>query len=247
MIFMTLIFAHRGYRAKYPENTMLAFKEAAEAGADGIELDVHMTKDKEIVVIHDETLDRTTNGKGYVKDYTLKELKELDASIPKKRLFRSEEIPTLVEVLEWMKTNDLLLNIELKNDRIQYEGLEDKVIELVRFFQMEDRVILSSFNHYSLVYCHKKAPEIEIAALISQGLYEPWKYTKGISAKAMHPHYLLAQKQIVEASQRANIAVRPYTVNDEQLLEKMFSYNCDGVITDEVERALDVRSRMIVM
>ena len=244
---MTLIFAHRGYRAKYPENTMLAFKEAAEAGADGIELDVHMTKDNEIVVIHDETVDRTTNGKGFVKDYTLKELKELDASIPKKRLFRSEEIPTLIEVLEWMKTNDLLLNIELKNDRIQYEGLEDKVIELVRFFNMEERVILSSFNHYSLVDCYKKAPEIETAALICQGIYEPWKYAKGLGAKAIHPHYLLAQKQIVEASEGASIAVRPYTVNEEELLEKMISYGVNAVITDEVEKALDVRSRLIVL
>ncbi|WP_290369680.1 glycerophosphodiester phosphodiesterase family protein, partial [Peribacillus simplex] len=145
---MTLIFAHRGSAGTHPENTMSAFKEAARVGADGIETDVQLSKDGEVVIIHDEKLDRTTNASGYVKDRTLMELKTLNASATHKGKLGKEKIPTLEELFIWLYDNQLFCNIELKNTLFLYPGLEEKVIRLIRTYEMEERVILSSFNHY---------------------------------------------------------------------------------------------------
>lgn len=240
---MTHIFAHRGYRAKYPENTMLAFQKAYEVHANGIELDVHLTKDQQIVVIHDETIDRTTNGSGYVRDYTLEELQQF-LIMDQDQIFQ-EKIPTLKEVLEWIRPTNLLLNIELKNDLIDYVGLEAKVIELIRFYQLEDRIILSSFNHESLIKCKQLAPEIQTAALFCQGIYQPWKYTVGLGAQGIHPYYLFVTKEMVEQAAKSKLAVRPYTVNETEEMEKMFELLVEAIFTDEVEKAIEVRKRIL--
>ena len=126
------VFAHRGYSAKYPENTMAAFKAALKFNVDGIELDVHETKDGALVVIHDEKVNRTTNGKGYVKDYTLKQIKELDAGSWFNKNFKGEKIPTLKEVLQLVKPTGKIVNIELKSNIIPYDGMDLKVVELIR-------------------------------------------------------------------------------------------------------------------
>ena len=128
---MTLIFGHRGYAAVYPENTMISFKEALKAGADGIELDVQLSKDKELVVIHDPTVDRTTDGTGSVRELTLDQLKQLNAA-HQSNTVDFAPIPTLRDVMEWLVESDMLLNIELKNAVYPYEGMEEKVIELIR-------------------------------------------------------------------------------------------------------------------
>ena len=133
------VFAHRGYSGKYPENTMLAFREAEKVGADGIELDVQLTKDGQIVIIHDETLNRTTNGKGYVKDYTLAELKALDASVIKGTEFSPQRIPTLEEYCDWVKGTGLVTNVELKSSIVYYPELEEKTAEMIKAFGLEDR------------------------------------------------------------------------------------------------------------
>ncbi|KAB2338458.1 glycerophosphodiester phosphodiesterase [Cytobacillus depressus] len=239
---MTLIFAHRGYSAVYPENTMKAFREAEKAGADGIELDVQLTKDGEIVVIHDEKVDRTTNGRGHVKDLTLKELRKLDAGFHKKKIFSNHEpIPSLVEVLEWMRTNEMICNIELKNGVYPYEGMEDKVINLIREYEMKERIILSSFNHYSIVYCYRVAPEIETAPLFSEGLYMPWIYAQSIGAKSIHPKYTIAKNELIQMSEDYGIAVRPYTVNKEKEMHRLISTGCAGLITDNPVIAKKIR------
>lgn len=239
---MTLIFAHRGYSALYPENTMKAFREAEKAGADGIELDVQLTKDGEVVVIHDEKVDRTTNGKGYVKNFTFNELRKLDASIQKKKLFsQPEPIPSLVEVLEWMSTNQIICNIELKNGVFPYDGMEEKVIGLIRSYDLANRVILSSFNHYSIVYCFRLAPEIETAPLFSEGLYMPWIYAESIGAKSIHPKYTIAKTDLIKASQEYGIAVRPYTVNKEKEMHRLISADCSAFITDDPVLAKKIR------
>ena len=129
---MTKYFGHRGYSGKYPENTMLAFQKAMEAGAEGIELDVQFSKDGKLVVIHDETLDRTTTGKGLVRDYTLDELKALDASYIYKGQYGVNQIPTLCEVLDYMSDKDAFTNIELKTGVYEYEGIEEAVLECIR-------------------------------------------------------------------------------------------------------------------
>ncbi len=143
---MTKIFAHRGASAYAPENTVEAFALAMEQGADGIELDVQMTKDGQVVVIHDETIDRVSDGTGAVRDYTLEELKKFHFSNHMEN-YENAAIPTLKEVLDLIKSSNMLLNIELKTGIYWYPNLEEKTMELVKEAGMEDRVIYSSFNH----------------------------------------------------------------------------------------------------
>lgn len=239
--YMTLIFAHRGYSAKHPENTMKAFKEAEKAGADGIELDVQFTKDGEIVVIHDETVDRTTNGKGAVKDFTFVELQKLDASYKSKSLLKKESIPSLREVFRWLQTNQLICNVEIKSNVETFMKIEQSVIAMIREYGLSERIILSSFNHYSLVYCYRLAPDIEIAPLYAEGLYMPWVYAESIRAKGMHPNYKVAPNEIIKGALDYGIEVRPYTVNKEKEMRRLFEIGCTAFITDDPITALNIR------
>ena len=144
-------FAHRGFSGKYPENTMLAFRKALECGADGIEMDVQLTKDGELVVIHDERVDRTTNGTGYVRDYTLDELRKLDASYIYSDEVGFQTIPTFDEYCQWVSGTPLVTNIELKTGVYPYPGIEDKVWPVLQRYHLEEKVIISSFNHESVL------------------------------------------------------------------------------------------------
>lgn len=238
---MTLIFAHRGYSALNPENTMKAFDEAAQAGADGLELDVQMTKDGVLVVIHDEKIDRTTDGTGYVKNLTYKEISKYNANYKFKKSIQKTTIPTLEEVFEWMGSNQIICNIELKNNVVPYYGMEEKVIALIHQYKLNDRMIISSFNHYSIVYCYRLAPTIETAPLLSESLYMPWIYAKSIGARSMHPKYYRGLEDIFKQSMDNGIAVRPYTVNKDSALKRLFAIKCSAVITDDPAKAVELR------
>ena len=145
----TKVWAHRGASGYAPENTLDAFRKAVEMGADGIELDVQMTKDGELVVIHDETIDRVSNGKGWVKDYTYEELKKFNFN--KTHLeYTKEEIPTLEQVYLLIKPTNLTINVEIKTGIVFYPGIEERVLELTERLGMKERVIYSSFNHYTI-------------------------------------------------------------------------------------------------
>lgn len=240
---MTLIFAHRGFSSLEPENTMSAFQEAEKCGADGIELDVQLTKDHEVAVIHDEKVDRTTNGKGFVKDFTLSDLQKLDADYIFKKKLKKRRIPSLREVFDWLAENRLLCNIEIKSYKHEHMYLEEKVIELIRQYGLEQRVVLSSFNHYSMVHCYRLAPDVEIALLYSNPIFSPWMYAKGLRAGAIHPYYQTVTDEMVRLSHQNGIKVRPYTVNREKDMERLFSLGCDAIITDEPRKALQLRDR----
>lgn len=236
---MTQIFAHRGYSALYPENTIKAFLEAEKAGADGIELDVQLTKDGEIVVIHDETVNRTTDGTGFVKDFLYKDLIKLNANHKKGK---KEAIPSLIEVFEWLKTNKLLCNIELKNGFIPYEGMEEKVIALIHRYGLSNRIIISSFNHYSIVYSYRLAPEIETAPLFIEGIYMPWIYAQSIRAKGIHPQHSAISDQVIMNTMENGISVRPYTVNKDEDFIRLYKINCTAIITDNPVKAVKLRN-----
>ena len=137
---MTKVFAHRGASGYAPENTLQAFSLAQEQGADGIELDVQLTKDGEVVVIHDETIDRTSTGKGYVRDYTLEELKKFSFHNHMEK-YKGVKIPTLREVLELVKPGKMEVNIELKTGIFWYPDIEEKTMKIVEEAGMEDRVM----------------------------------------------------------------------------------------------------------
>ena len=146
----TKVFAHRGASGYAPENTLEAFALAIRQGADGIELDVQLSSDGIPVVIHDETIDRVTDKTGYVKDYTLQELKELTVLKDRFPAYNQSKIPTLKEVLEAVKPSGIQVNIELKTGIYWYPDIEKKVAEIVEETGMKDRIVYSSFNHYSV-------------------------------------------------------------------------------------------------
>ena len=154
------IFAHRGFSLQYPENTMTAFRKALEAGADGIEMDARLTQDGQIVIMHDPTIDRTTNGKGKVRDMLLQEILGLDAGIKKGVVFENERVPMLEQVFAELG-GKLLLNIELCNyDEGDNRQLANQTVELIEKYKLVDSVIISSFRFNNLVYVKDKNPGI---------------------------------------------------------------------------------------
>ncbi|MFC3882852.1 glycerophosphodiester phosphodiesterase [Bacillus songklensis] len=232
------IFGHRGAAGTFPENTMISFQEAARVGANGIELDVHMSKDDELIVIHDETVDRTSNAKGFVRDLTYDQIRKMDASYKFKKKYGVCPIPTLNEVLEWAAELPLKVNIELKNNVFEYPYLEMKVIDLIYKLNMKENVILSSFNHNSIMRVLSLDSTIETAILYSWQMFEPWNYAKHLSVKGLHPNYRTLNDIVVQAARSEQLAVRPYTVNDAEVMKKMRDLGCDAVITDYPERGV---------
>lgn len=241
---MSKIIAHRGASGHAPENTMPAFQMALDMGAEGIELDVHISKDGEVVVIHDHTIDRTSNGEGLVGELTLDDLRRFDYGSWYSTKFKGVQIPTLREVLELLRDWEGLLNIEIKSGAIVYEGIEQKVIDLIEEYDMLDRTIISSFDHYSLREIKAINPQIEIGLLYGAGLVEPWLYAQRIGAEALHPSYHNIIPELVEGCRKNDIRLNPYTIDREEDIERMISAGVDGIITDYPDRALKVRGRM---
>lgn len=228
--------AHRGASGYVPENTMEAFKYSVELGATAIESDVQMTKDGYLVLIHDESLLRTTGVHQLVKDTTLEEIQQLDAGSWMDKKYHHVRIPTLTEFLTWMKPLDLGFNLELKNGVVMYPELEEAVIEEIRKHDVMDRMIISSFNHYSLVKCKKLAPELQTGVLYMEGLYEPWNYAKSIGASALHAyHYAVLPELVTEASAN-DVVYHPFTVNDPNEMKQLVNAGVAGIITDYPDR-----------
>ncbi|GIN55730.1 glycerophosphoryl diester phosphodiesterase [Lederbergia ruris] len=239
---MTIVLAHRGASGTKPENTMEAFIAAERAGADGIELDVQLTSDGEIVVIHDTTVDRTTNGSGLVKDFTRSSLQNLKANHHFKHYFKKAcKIPTLIEVFDWMQGNECLCNIELKNNIFSYEELEEKVAALIYKYSYEKRIIISSFNHLSLQKMIEICPAVETAPLYNHYLYKPWEYASTLQASGIHPKLKIITNDLIKTTMEFGIHVRPYTINKRRDMKRLFQLNCSAIITDFPEKAVKLK------
>lgn len=230
------IFAHRGASGAFPENTIAAFKEASYLPVYGVEFDVHMTADDELVVIHDEKINRTSTGKGYVKDKTLTELKSYDFGSWFSPDFAGETIPTLQEVLEVFCGTDHILNIELKSDIFPYEGMVEKVITFVTDMQMESRVVLSSFDHGAIQLAKKLAPSIETGALFMEVLVNPVDYIRNIPADALHVLFPAAIRPSMRELFESGIPVRTFTVNDENYARMLQQAGVEAIFTDYPEK-----------
>ncbi|MGE5653555.1 MAG: glycerophosphodiester phosphodiesterase [Bacillota bacterium] len=240
-----LVFAHRGYSAVAPENTLVAFRAAVDAGADGLELDVQLTADGEMVVIHDENLKRTTSGRGLVVQHTLAELRSLDAGAWFDPRFAGTQVPTLNEVLELIAPlNRLQLNIELKTGIIPYDGMEEKVVRAVVEHNLTERVIISSFNHYTLLRAKALSPRLPIGLLYAANLVDPWQYAATLGAEALHPYHHSISGEMVAASHRAGKRVNVWTVDQEVDLKRCAEYGVDCIITNQPERAREIITRM---
>ena len=237
------VFAHRGASHYAPENTLPAFALAAAQGADGIELDVHLSKDGELVVIHDEELDRTTDGTGLVRDHTLAQLQALcaDNHMPG---FADARIPTLREVLALVRPTPLLVNIELKTGVLWYEGIEQKALDLVREMGMADRVIWSSFNHYSIETVRQLAPEAETAYLYSDIICGVERYAAAHGVRGLHPGlWNVKMADLLQRYLASGLAVRVWTVDAAADLRWLLEAGAD-VITNDPPLALTVRAAL---
>jgi len=229
----TKIIGHRGGVSGYPENTLAAFKKAVELGADGVEFDVHLTKDGEIVVIHDESIERTMNGSGLVKDHTLAELRAMNVGEFFSRDFKEQKIPTLREVLEVVKDLEII-NIELKNYLV-YPNFEEKVLKLVNEFEIRDKVIISSFNHYSLEKIKKIQPTIKTGALMVAKIINPADYVFKRGFDTLHMNFLTVDQEIIEKAHFMGLKICAYTVNYSESAADLLEMGVDMIITDDIE------------
>ena len=230
------IYAHRGSSGTHPENTLLAFKQVKNLPIFGIEFDVHLTKDGELVVIHDEKINRTSNGKGYIKDLTLSELKTYDFGSWFSYKFKGERIPTLSEVLEIFSTTRHHINIELKTDIINYEGIVNKVIELVHSLDFQSRIVISSFNHDTIREVKQLAPHIETAVLSMKELINPFDYVHAIPADALHISVKTALLPSTGKVIRQGLPVRVFTVNKIKYIGRLKQANVIAIFTDYPEK-----------
>ncbi len=231
----TKVWAHRGasgWDKQYaPENTMLAFEKAVQMEADGIELDVQLTRDGEIVICHDEKIDRTSDGSGWLKDYTLKELKQFSFSKPHPE-YGKVEIPTLSELFAMMKGNDLTINIELKTGLIYYDNLEKKVLDLACTMGMEDRILYSSFNHYSLQKLKSINPKASIGLLCGNDFINIPTYPQKLNAIAINPHISIATEAYTTKCHQHDLAVNVWVVDSLVEMKRMVGLGVDAFFTD---------------
>jgi len=242
---MVQIFAHRGFSGYYPENAMLAFQKVAEETvADGIELDIQLTKDGEIVIMHDEMLDRTTNGSGWLKDHTLEELKMLSVGVNVKGFFPRQTIPTLREYFTWLKTTKLITNIELKTSYFEYEGIEEKLIAMVKEFGLEYQIWYSSFNHYTVARIKKLMPEAKCGLLTDTWLMNIGEYAASQGAASVNARTYFCAKECVAADLHAhNIALQAWTPNDAEMMQELVDAGVDVLITNYPDIAAKVLGR----
>ncbi len=220
--------AHRGAKAYEPENTLQAFQKALDLNSDGIELDVHLSADGHIIVIHDETIDRTTNGTGLVNDFTLAELKSF-------LIDEKYQIPTLNEVFD-LVDKKCLINIELKG-----LGTPSKVVALIEDYISEknwnyNHFIISSFEWNMLEETSNLNPNIPIGVLTEEDLSKALAFAEKIKAKAIHPDFQLLNKENVSEVQKKGFLVLPWTVNSKEDIQKVKSYKVNGIISDNPDK-----------
>lgn len=225
--------AHRGASNYAPENTLAAFLKAQELGADYLECDVHLSKDGELIIIHDDKLDRTTNGTGYVKDYTLAELKEVDAGGKFHESFAGEQLITLNELLEQFY-GEIGLLIELKNPKM-YPGVEEKVAELLSEYRALSGIIIQSFDIESMRKMSDLVPQLEVALLMKRSIKKmPEELIKDFTSFATYINFNVsyANKRLVNQIHKHGGKVLVWSTKDQRRIDKAYQYQVDGIISD---------------
>ena len=223
----TIVFAHRGLPVKFAENSLQGFKYAVEHGAEGVEFDVHLTKDKVPVVMHDETLDRTTNGTGYIKDYTFNEIRKF-------HLENGEPVPLLSELFEILQDKDLYINLEFKTNKIHDVGIEAIVLSLAKQYHFVHPIIFSSFNCQTLKNCQKIDAQQQYCFLTKMPIPFPAHFIAKNHFAAIHPHWYLPSK----------ITQRIWTVDKVSTAKKYFKLGVAGIFTNNFELMNRVKQRV---
>ena len=234
----TLIIAHRGASGYAPENTMEAFRLAAEMKADGIELDVHLTADGQVVVCHDAKVDRTSNGQGNITDYTLEELRTMDFGYHfYKEERRGIRIPTLEQVYELTAPLGMIVNVEIKSAD---PAIIPACAEIAKRCGMEDKVIYSSFDHFQIERMKQYDPCAAIAPLYSFNMLKPWNYAVDINAQAVHPKYtqIHSIENYVKECHDRGVRVNVWTANTEEEISFLLDAGVDAIITNYPDVAM---------
>lgn len=213
----TIVFGHRGYPAKFAENSLEGFRYAATHGAEGIEFDVQLTKDGVPIVMHDEKVDRTTDGTGWVKDFTFSEIRKL-------HLANGEPVPELKEVLAILQNRNLYINLEFKTSTVHYPGIEKKVLDLTKQYHFVHPIIFSSFDYVTLKNCQEIDPHQIYCYLTDQDVTNSDKLIKDNNFAGIHPGSYQNSK--------GTITQRIWTVNDPQKAKKYFEAHVSGIFTD---------------
>jgi len=225
-----LVIAHRGASADAPENTIAAFELALEQGADGIELDVHLSADEHPVVIHDFTLERTTDGAGPVSEHTVRELKRLDAGGWRDRRFRGQRVQTLQEVLERFRDRARFW-VELKGGSALYPGIEERVVSLLEIYDVVDRALVQSFDHEAIGRIRATSPEIRVGALVAQAPLDAGLFRPG-AANAICPGAHLLTENMLAEIRGADLECYVWTVNEPAQMDRLVGWGVNGIITD---------------
>jgi glycerophosphoryl diester phosphodiesterase len=241
-----LVLGHRGASFDAPANTLAAFGLARQLGADGVELDTSLTRDGVPVVIHDLSLDATTDGSGPVRAHSLDEIKALDAGSYFDSTFKGERVPTLDEAFETLGP-DMLVNVELKIEGWRSNGLEKAVLEVIRRHNTNQRVIVSSFNPFALRRFRALAPDIPIGYLYSPN--EPF-YLRygwlmfGLPHEARHPHHSMIDADYMAWAKRHGYRINTWTIDDPDRIHELRDLGVDAIITNRPDVALATLGRV---
>ena len=242
------IIAHRGANQYAPQNTIPAFQKALELGADGLETDVHVTLDGELVLCHDYTVDKTSDGQGFISKMTFSELRSLDFGAVFSEKFKGTTLPSLDEFLELSKSGLLrIMNIELKSPKEIGSDIVRKTLRKVSQYGIMDKLLISSFDTALLSEVKKAEPSCKTALLypsmrqfVPYYLHTPIRLAQKLGVDAVHPHYTHISAAVVRAFHELGIRVNPWTVNTPAQIRKMLRCGVDGIITDRPDTALQI-------
>ena len=240
-----IILAHRGDLAHAPENTLPSFLQAIQKGADGVELDAKLTADGHVIVIHDPTVDRTTNGSGKVASFTLEAIRTLDAGSWFDSRFAGAKIPLLEEVFETVG-KDKLINIELTNYNTPRDGLTQRVCELIKRHHNQSQIIFSSFFPSNLKIASQMLPEVPRGLLAMPGFIGLWARSFGFmfgDYQALHPHISSASREQIQRAHRIKRRVHVWTANVPEDVTRLKEWGADGIFTDDPDTALRALGR----
>jgi len=233
------LFAHRGSSAHAPENTLPAFELALQQGADGVELDAKLTADGHVIVIHDTTVERTTDGKGKVRDFSLAHIRSLDAGSYFSESFRGVKIPTLDEVFETIGKK-CVINVELTNYSTPRDQLVEKVCDLVKHHGLQERILFSSFFASNLRKAARLLPEVPRGLLAMPGWLGAWARSFGFmfgEYQALHPHISDASQQQVSRVHKLKRHIHVWTANSAKEIANLRDWGVDGIFTDDPSAA----------
>lgn len=243
------VIAHRGFSGEAPENTLVALRKAMDLGADMAEIDVGLTLDGHVVLLHDETLDRTTDGKGLLSDATLDQVQRLDAGSWFDTKYTGEPVPTLAEALDLVR-GKMLLNVEIKSEAVTDTaegGIAHKVLQLVHERDMLDEIVISSFNPRALTHARHLDADVRTASLYNRDVHKgqgPLEVMAAVGSNGFNISHRLITRKMVEACHRHDRPVAIYTVNNEKKMRRMIEMGVDALFTDYPDRLQKVLEEM---